>query len=119
MSNPSKIKGTKFEVRVRDYLRSQGFDCERIASGGSNDCGDLSGCPYVIECKATKREDLAMAMREAAKEAANAGKPGYAVVRPSRGRPIAEAFATVPLWLLASLMREDVGVTIEREDWPA
>lgn len=110
MSNPSKRKGSAWEVRVRDYLREQGFPhAERLPSEGSKDRGDVSGCPFVIECKATTREELAGAMREAAKEAENAGKPGYAVVRPSRGRSIDQAFATIPLWLLAALMREEAG----------
>lgn len=109
MTNPSKKKGTVFEGRVRDYLSANGFPhAERLPSEGSKDRGDISGCPFVIECKATTREQLAQAMKEAAKEAANAGKPGYAVVRPSRGRDISEAFTTVPLWLFATLMREDV-----------
>lgn len=109
MTNPAKAKGTAWEVRVRDYLRGAGFPhAERLPSEGAKDRGDISGCPYVIECKATTREELAQAMTEAAREAASAGKPGYAVVRPSRGRHVSEAFATVPLWLLASLMREDV-----------
>lgn len=105
--NAAKAKGTRFEVRVRDYLRENGFpQAERIPSEGAKDRGDIAGVPFVLECKATKREDLAEAMKEARKEMENAGKPGFAVVRPSRGRPIEEAFATVPLWLLARLMYE-------------
>lgn len=118
MTNPSKQRGTRFEVRVRDYLRTVGFpQAERLPGEGKADRGDIAGVPLVLECKATKREDLAEAMKEARKEALTAGKPGYAVVRPSRGRPIEEAFCTVPLWLLAQLMREDINDEPRPEGW--
>jgi hypothetical protein len=105
----SKRIGTEWEVRVRDYLRQNGFpQAERLPSEGSADRGDISGCPFVVECKRTTREQLAEAMKEAAKEAKNAGKAGYAVVRPSRGRNVSEAFTTIPLWLFACLMRADI-----------
>jgi hypothetical protein len=112
MTSASKKKGSAFEVRVRDYLRTAGFPhAERIPSEGAKDRGDIAGVPFVLECKATTREQLAEAMKEARKEALNAGKPGYAVVRPNRGKPIEEAFVTCPLWLFASLMREDAEVS--------
>lgn len=111
MTNRAKARGTNWEVRVRDYLRANGFpQAERLPSEGRGDRGDVAGVPFVLECKAVKREDLAEAMKEARKEAENAGKPGYAVVRPNRGKPVAEAFVTCPLWLFAGLMREDEAV---------
>jgi hypothetical protein len=120
VSNRAKAKGTGFEVRVRDYLRTAGFPrAERLPSEGTKDRGDIAGVPIVLECKATTREQLAEAMKEARKEAENAGLPGYAVVRPWRSHSVAEAFATVPLWLLAAYMREDVGSFAEPTSGPA
>ncbi len=117
MTNRSKAKGSAWEKRVRDYLQAEGFEhAERLPSEGSADRGDISGCPYVIECKATTQEQLATAMREAAKEAENAGKPGYIVVRPFRGRHVSEAYATMPLWLATALMKADIPVTRTKED---
>lgn len=74
MSNPSKRKGTAWEVAIRDYLLELGFRVNRHSANGVNDIGDLSvdhaGEHYVLEAKAQKTLDLSGFLAEAAREAA-------------------------------------------------
>jgi hypothetical protein len=67
MANPSKRKGTGFEVAVVDYLRTHGFPfAERRAQRGTNDAGDISGIVgWVIECKNHRAVELGPWMNEA------------------------------------------------------
>lgn len=58
MANPSKKKGTAFEVMVRDFMRERLHDprIDRRALNGSNDMGDLynivaHGAQGIVECK--------------------------------------------------------------------
>lgn len=103
-------RGPKFEADVVAFLRTAGFpDAERRVMGGARDRGDVAGVRgWVLELKASKAEDWGYELTEAEKEARNAGVPRFALVKKRRNKPIAEAFAVVPLWLLAELMREDV-----------
>lgn len=80
MSNPSKRKGSAFEVDSRDYDIEQGFDSTRLSPNGTRDIGDkvirvpartITPVHYVFECKAEKTFDLAGWVTEAAIEADN------------------------------------------------
>jgi hypothetical protein len=51
---------------------------------------------------------LAAWLDEAEKEAANAGVSRFAVVFPRKSHTVDKAYAVMPAWLLAELMREDV-----------
>ena len=72
------------------------------------DRGDIQGVGNcALECKCAARIDLAGWMAEARREAENAGLPRFAVVAKRRGiADVAESYASVPLWLLAELLRE-------------
>lgn len=74
MANPSKRKGSAWEVAIRDYLIDLGYRVNRHSANGVNDIGDLAvdhaGHFYVIEAKATKTLDLSGFLKEAAREAA-------------------------------------------------
>jgi len=61
----------------------------------------------VCELKATRELDVAGAINEAAKEAANAGARWYAAVLKRRRKPTADAYVVLPLHLFAELVRED------------
>ncbi len=108
----SKAKGTKWESRLVDFLRQSGHQrAERRASNGVNDRGDVAGIDsWVIEAKNAARIELGPWCDEAEREAKAAGVARWAVVFPRRSHSAAKAFAVVPLWLLAELMREDVPV---------
>ena len=98
MANPSKRRGSKFEVDVCAYLNDRGIPCERRVTRGKNDAGDVAGIPsWVLELKATKQIDLASAQKEAKVEAENAAAPYYASIHKKRNAPIADAYVVLPL----------------------
>jgi hypothetical protein len=110
MANPSKRKGTGFEVAVVDYLKAHGFPyAERRAQRGVNDAGDISGIVgWVIECKNHRAVDLGPWMNEAHHEAANDGVTRFAVVHKRRQHGTSEAFVSMPLRLFVELLGDEV-----------
>ena len=110
MANPSKRKGTGFEVAVVDYLKAHGFPfAERRAQRGVNDAGDISGIVgWVIECKNHRAVDLGPWMNEAHHEAANDGASKFAVIHKRRQHGTSEAFVSMPLRLFAELVGDEV-----------
>lgn len=109
MSNPSKAKGSKFEVAVAEYLDSRlPMKVERRALRGSRDTGDISGIPeVVIEVKCHKAMDLGSWVSEAEIEADRDGGslPICIHKRRGRGHP-ADSYATMPVWALTCLLLE-------------
>jgi hypothetical protein len=56
MSNPSRAKGTAFEVEVLDHLRAIfGPTVERAPLKGVYDKGDYLNVPFLIDAKKTER----------------------------------------------------------------
>lgn len=86
-ANANKAKGTRYESEIREFLNARGFTVNRVAQMGRLDQGDLHGYPlHIIECKNVKSIDLPSFVRQADKEATNAGRPfGVAFVRKARG----------------------------------
>ena len=70
----SRQKGTAWEVRIVEYLRTHGAPhAERRALNGAKDRGDVAGIPgVVIEAKNEKTMSLAGWVDEAEAEAVNA-----------------------------------------------
>jgi Holliday junction resolvase len=102
-------KGSAFECQVVNYLRSAGFpQAAKTLAGASADRGDIQGLPgLVLECKSHRALNLAGWLAEARKEAENAGLTRFAVIAKRRGvADVAEAYAVMPLRLLAELLRE-------------
>jgi hypothetical protein len=111
----SRAIGSRFAREVAEYLAGHGFPyCERRVDGGSRDRGDIAGVPgVVIECKATKVIDLAGALSEAKKEAANdKGCRWYVAVFKRRNHGVAEAYAVVPLWALAEMLGDELPIQL-------
>ena len=106
MTNRNKARGTGWEVRVRDFLRSHGHpNAERLPSEGSKDRGDIAGVPgWVVECKNHRALALAEWCDEAEKEAMAAHVYRWAVVFPRKSHQTRKAYCLIPLWLLADLM---------------
>jgi hypothetical protein len=105
--NPSKRKGSDWEVTVANYLRDNGFPyAERRVTQGSKDRGDIGGIPgVVIECKAEKLITLAEYMDEVAVEKANAHAPvGFAVVK-RRNYGVERAYSVMELQHQIELLR--------------
>lgn len=97
MTNPS---GTAFETHMVDYFVQWFKDACRLVKKGAKDEGDIGGMPDVIEAKRRKGAfSLPAAMREAQKEAENAGRRTYVVVHKhwGKGQP-QEQFVTMPAW---------------------
>jgi hypothetical protein len=104
----SKRKGTAFETDVVNYLRANGHPfAERRALKGARDCGDVTGVPgVVIEIKNVASMKLAEWCKEAATEAANDKVTRWVVVHKRKMHSTADAYATMPLSLLAELLAE-------------
>lgn len=114
MSSANKRKGTQWEVDLRNYLRGDGFDVERLALSGAQDEGDLVlklgmdwSETFIIEAKNEQRLNLAGWVGEASIEAHNYAthrgieSPHYVVVHKRRSFNAANAYVTMPLheWL--------------------
>lgn len=102
----SRAKGTAFETAVCGFLREHGFPyAERRALRGKRDGGDLTGMPGVtIECKAEKELNLAGAVDEAEKEAANMSSEWFVAVLKRRMRGVDRAYAVTTLEQYAALL---------------
>lgn len=109
-----KARGKGFEVDIRDYYRSRGYDAERLALAGALDEGDVVvrkdfiGSIGILECKApgaSGRIDLSGWTKEAQREADNYAKargipreailPG--IVIKARGKKIADSYLVLRL----------------------
>lgn len=114
MVNRSKQIGTEWETRLRDLLRGDGYDVERLALSGPQDEGDLVlklgplwSDTFIIEAKAEKGLNLAGWIKEAQAEAQNYALhrgievPHFAVVSKRRNHPASQAYVHMTLaeWL--------------------
>ncbi|WP_079134544.1 hypothetical protein [Streptomyces sp. EN16] len=84
MANPSKQKGSMWESALVAYLREHhNPGAHRNVQMGAKDIGDIDGYYlHALEAKAEKTITLADYIRQANKEAVNAGQPyGCAVVK--------------------------------------
>jgi hypothetical protein len=124
-NNPSKERGTAWEIAVASYLNSQGHPTvERRAQRGRNDAGDLTGLPgWVIGCKDEQRIDLAAYMDELLAQLANDWRaraaqvtmptmrerpwPSYGVqVVKRRRKPVSRAYVVMSLEQFAAILKE-------------
>lgn len=105
MSNPSKKKGTQYEVDVVEYLIAAGFDkCERRALRGTKDAGDLAGMPFPHELKNQVAMNLSGWLDEARKAAIGTGEYRHALIHKRRGKNVKDSYVTMPLWVYADLL---------------
>jgi hypothetical protein len=107
VSNPSKAKGTAFEVAVSAWLVEQGFPyAERRALAGSTDRGDIAGIPgVVLELKAAKQICLSEWMDEVRVEKQNAKAQVGACVVKRRSHSIAKSYVVMELQDFIELIR--------------
>tara|TARA_R100000808_G_scaffold4752_3_gene15072 strand:+ start:13773 stop:14102 length:330 start_codon:yes stop_codon:yes gene_type:complete len=108
VSHPNKVKGTRFESAVANYLDGvKPYPVERRALHGASDRGDLVGVPdWSIECKDRQSwaKELSSFVYEAETQAENAGVPFGAVVVKRRGRPVADAYVVMSLRQFAEVL---------------
>lgn len=93
MANPSKRKGTTFEVLMRDYFIEETGDDRimRLAQAGSKDGGDIANLrvnshKVAIECKNVKGLSIPGGVDEAIREAHNIGAQVGVLVHKRRGK---------------------------------
>ncbi|MFD8318900.1 hypothetical protein [Kitasatospora purpeofusca] len=124
MANANKSKGTAHETAVARYLNTTldlgAYDedvkrfiykdphdpdnVKRQVQTGAADVGDLHARPFVVECKDEAAIRLPEYIRQANREAANAGLPfGVAVVK-ARRKKIADAYAVMDLATFARVL---------------
>lgn len=105
MSNPSKRKGTQHESAIVNYLTSQGISARRVVQTGRYDQGDIHAEPFmVLEAKNVAKIDLADFVRQANREAVNAGRDfGVAVVK-KRNAHISQSYCVMDLETLSRVL---------------
>ncbi len=114
MSNPSKARGTRWEVAVAAFLREHGFgEVYRMAPAGEYDAGDLGGIPEVaFECRDRNRLTLSENVDDANERARNKGADYGVTVMKRRGRGTGDAYVAMDLAtfvrLLQDLLKEPV-----------
>ena len=110
MTNP---KGSRFEKELLDYLRSMGYETERLRTTGSQDEGDLlvralaGERRFVVEAKNTAKMDLSGWVGEAELEKDHylqhrgLAYANFVVVHKRRNKGVGQAYVTMPLfeWL--------------------
>ncbi|EFC86496.1 hypothetical protein [Parafrankia sp. EUN1f] len=116
MSHPSKIRGTRWESAVRDYLRenfrdfgaARPEDIERNGDvHGRLDQGDIRGVTgFVIECKDEEKIRLAGYMAEAKRERENANTRYYAAVVKARRKTVEQAYVVMELDQFREIVRD-------------
>lgn len=108
MANPSKAKGTDFEVSLLPRLQQVWPEAERRAQSGNNDKGDyhLPGEKrLIIEAKNRTQMSLSQWVREAEVEAKNAGVPYGVVVHKRKGTRVpGEQYVTMTLDVFLGLV---------------
>lgn len=107
MTNKPKVKGTRWESAIRDWLNMLGFNVWREAQHGAKDQGDLMGVPdWTLEAKDYAKITLAQFMDELEAEIANHGTKFGAVIVKRRRKGVADAYAVMPLARLVAVIRE-------------
>ena len=108
MTNPSKARGTRWEVAVAAFLRDAGFtEVYRMAPAGEFDTGDLGGIPEVaFECRDRNRLTLSENVDDANERARNKGSKYGVTVMKRRGRPAADAYVALDLATFVRILQE-------------
>lgn len=99
MVNKSKVKGTRWESQVVEYLKAHGFPfARRLTLAGSKDIGDIylgddpPGGQVTVEAKDCAAITLSTFMDETVAETENAGNEyGFVVVK-RRNKPVGQAY---------------------------
>lgn len=95
MANRNKGTGTEWETRSEKFLRALPIlrHARKQPARGAYDEGDIHAWPFVIQCKAVRRFDLAGWTKAAREQADRAHFPWSVVWIKKHGRPIGEGYA--------------------------
>ena len=108
MSNPSRQKGTAYEVLCRDYFQGRGWtECQRMATRAALDLGDLTGIPrFAIECRDRQKQELARNLDDAEERARNKGSAfGICLMKRPR-RSVDQSYVLMSLDTLGRILDE-------------
>lgn len=114
VSTANKIKGSRFERELEDYLNACGLHARRLPRAGNKDIGDVSvtvgDWVIVIEAKNVKTVTMAEFLRQAFVESDNyEEKYGVAtvpvVVTKTRQKGVGEARVTLTVDTLLDMLR--------------
>jgi len=89
MTHPNKVKGSRAERSVADYLLEHGINADRIPAGATLDRGDLwipSPAFPTIDVKDHATPQLAAWVDRSKEQAANAGRTSGVVWHKRRGK---------------------------------
>ena len=102
----NKRKGSAWESAIVNYLTENGISARRVVQTGRLDQGDIHAEPFtVVEAKNVAKIDLADFVRQANREAVNAGRDiGVAVVK-RRNSNVKNAYAVTDLETFARILR--------------
>ncbi|MEV2279298.1 hypothetical protein AB0I72_27340 [Nocardiopsis sp. NPDC049922] len=103
----SKARGYRYEADLEKFGRSWFPRLKRLGSQGQNDKSDFSGVrDWALEAKDRSPIRLSEWLREAEREAANAGKPWYAVLVKQRGKNVSHSYFVMTITLGFNLIKE-------------
>ena len=108
MTNPSKARGTRWEVAVAAFLREHGFgEVYRMAPAGEYDAGDLGGIPEVaFECRDRNRLTLSENVDDANDRAHNKGAKYGVTVMKRRGKGAGDSYVAMDLATFVRLLQD-------------
>lgn len=106
MANASMRRGSDFERLFADWLSTFVAGVDRLIKHGMNDKGDISGLEdWACELKATASFSLE-GLKEAEKEAHNAGKKWYAYVWKWKGHSVGQCIVSTHAQVWAEVLEE-------------
>jgi len=108
VANPSRAKGTAYEVLVRDYFQGRGWsDCQRLATRAALDLGDLTGIPrFAIECRDRQKQELARNVDDAEERARHKRADfGVSLMKRPR-RPVGDSYVLMSLDTFSRILDE-------------
>ncbi|MFC4494035.1 hypothetical protein ACFPA8_07805 [Streptomyces ovatisporus] len=102
----AKRKGTAWETEIVRYLQEQGLAARRVVQMGRLDQGDIHvEEDWVLEAKNVKSIDLADFVRQALREARNAGREYGAAVVKRRNSNVSNGYVITDLETFARIIK--------------
>lgn len=108
MANPSREKGTRYEVACAEWFQQQGWsEVFRMATRATLDVGDLGGLPrFAVECRDRQKQSLALNVDDAVSRARNKGADfGVALMKRPR-HPICDSYVLMSLGTFGRILDE-------------
>ena len=108
MANPSREKGTRYEVACAEWFQQQGWsEGFRMATRATLDVGDLGGLPrFAVECRDRQRQELARNVDDAEERAVNKKADfGVALMKRPR-RPVGDSYVLLSLSTFGRILDE-------------